>query len=106
MPDVLKTVGRYEILRELGRGGMGYVYLARDLELDRLDAIKVLKPSMLAEDGMVAGNLVASDVDQGASLSFALTGEAPDGFSLGADGAAWPVDSVDGLRPPALTTGP
>ena len=45
--------GKYEILRELGRGGMGYVYLARDLELDRLDAIKVLKPSMLAEDGMV-----------------------------------------------------
>jgi serine/threonine protein kinase len=45
--------GKYEILRELGRGGMGYVYLARDLELDRLDAIKVLKPSMLAEEGMV-----------------------------------------------------
>ena len=45
--------GKYEIVKELGRGGMGFVYLARDLELDRLDAIKVLKPSMLAEEGMV-----------------------------------------------------
>ncbi len=39
--------GEYSLERELGRGGMGVVYLARDVQLDRYVAIKVL-PSHLA----------------------------------------------------------
>lgn len=53
-PDSLElltrlTAGRYVVEREVGRGGMGVVFLARDLSLDRPVAIKLL-PEALAAD--------------------------------------------------------
>jgi predicted Ser/Thr protein kinase len=42
VPTVVRTVGRYEITRRLGRGGMAVVHLARQTDLDRLVALKEL----------------------------------------------------------------
>ena len=45
----LAVAGRYSIDRELGRGGMGVVYLAREVHLDRSVAIKLLPPDRSAD---------------------------------------------------------
>ncbi len=43
--------GRYEVVRELGQGGMATVVLARDIRHDRHVAVKVLRPDVSAEIG-------------------------------------------------------
>jgi eukaryotic-like serine/threonine-protein kinase len=45
--QVPRTIGGYEILSRLGGGGMGVVYLASDLILQRRIAVKVLRPEIL-----------------------------------------------------------
>ena len=53
MPETLDRVkkalaGQYEVVREVGRGGMATVYLARDAKHDRQVAVKILHPELTA----------------------------------------------------------
>lgn len=45
-------LGKYSLERELGRGGMGIVYLARDARLDRRVAIKLLPPEIAGQSSI------------------------------------------------------
>lgn len=44
-----ELLGKYAIIRELGRGGMGIVYLAKDNSLNREVALKVVHPSLSSD---------------------------------------------------------
>jgi eukaryotic-like serine/threonine-protein kinase len=49
---IAESIAHYRIIKKLGAGGMGEVYLALDTKLDRKVAIKVLPPDSLAEENL------------------------------------------------------
>ena len=50
----LAQISRYELIAEIGRGGMGVVYRAYEAALDRTIALKVLAPELANQPGFVA----------------------------------------------------
>jgi serine/threonine protein kinase len=71
LPDLTGT--RYELIGEIGRGGMGAVYLARDIELDREVAIKIV-PASCAEEARITARLEHPGI-----VPVHDSGELPDG---------------------------
>jgi serine/threonine protein kinase len=49
---VLRTIGRYELVREAGRGAMAVVYVARQTDLDRNVALKELAAVRAADPAL------------------------------------------------------
>src|SRR5881409_2717864 len=73
--------GRYTIERELGRGGMATVYLARDLKHDRPVALKVLRPELAAVLGaerFLRENRLTAQLQHPHILTLIDSGEADD----------------------------
>ena len=71
LPDLTGT--RYELESEIGRGGMGVVYAARDRELDRRVALKVLDLALAGEAQLIAR------LEHPAIVPIYETGTLPDG---------------------------
>ncbi|HEX6098977.1 MAG TPA: protein kinase [Thermoanaerobaculia bacterium] len=84
MAEALPTFDGFEIVRILGKGGMGTVYLARDQRLGRYVAIKVLNASELAYDDRKARFLrearSAASIRHHNVATIHEVGETPDGL--------------------------
>ncbi len=53
LPPELAANPQYAIVRELGRGGMGVVYLAKNKPMDRLEVLKVINTTLLDHPGAI-----------------------------------------------------
>ena len=79
--DAHTRLGDYEILEELGRGGMGRVYRVRNVISDRVEAMKVLLPDLVGQQDLAARFqreiklLAALDHPNIAALRTALTAD-------------------------------
>lgn len=72
-------VGHYEILGAIGEGGMGTVYRARDVRLDRLVAVKVLTAVDPAEDAAREEARIAASLDHPHIVPVYDVGDGADG---------------------------
>lgn len=93
-----KTVGRFEIVGELGRGAMGVVYRAVDPHLGRQVAIKVLSPALASDE-----ELVGRFTDEARNASRLLHQNIATVFEAGPSDAGWYV-AFELVEGPTLRT--
>ncbi|WP_158545263.1 serine/threonine-protein kinase [Bremerella cremea] len=67
IPAELAQCSDYEILKHLGQGGMGIVYLAKNLAMGRLEVIKVLNSTLYAKDS--AKQRFVNEIQSGGRLN-------------------------------------
>jgi serine/threonine protein kinase len=49
----LPRIGNFELLERIGQGGMGTVFKARQISMDRIVAVKILPPSLAKEQQFI-----------------------------------------------------
>jgi len=92
--EAVVLAGRYRVIRELGRGGMGTVYLARDEKLDGHEVAIKMPPAMLARNRKAVEQL-KKEARRGMRLSH--TNVVPlRGFEESDDGVFLVMDYVPG----------
>jgi serine/threonine protein kinase len=93
LPPELAANPQYEIMRELGRGGMGVVYLARNKLLGRLEVLKVVNKALLERPGVAERFL--REIQSAARLNHPNVVTAHNAMQLG-ESLAFAMEYVDG----------
>jgi eukaryotic-like serine/threonine-protein kinase len=97
LADALRD--RYLLQRELGRGGMAIVYLARDLKHDREVAIKLVRPELthaLGADRFLREIRIAAHLQHPHILTLIDSGEIPSNKGSGAGSLYYVMPFVEG----------
>jgi serine/threonine-protein kinase len=107
-----QRIGDYEIISELGHGGMGRVYKVRNVLTDRVEAMKVILPDLAGRSDFVARfmreiktlasldhpNIAALRTAFTAGDQFAMVMEYVDGVTLADKSARGPIATADALN--------
>lgn len=89
-----REIGPYQIIRHIGSGGMGEVYLARDPRLDRLVALKVIRSWLVSDEALVRRFQTEARVASALNHANILTV-----YEIGQDGETFfiAMEYIDGL---------